>query len=234
MTDLSPKGATKILLNASGLSKQYGSLRVLDAVDLKLAEGERIALMGPSGAGKSTLLNCLGGIETVDAGTLYFEDHALHTMDEDAIALLRRQRIGTVFQFFHLLPTLSAAENIALPLRLNGMGQSESRERVQSLLREVGLSERAHAFPETLSGGEMQRVAIARALAAEPALLLADEPTGNLDSKTGESILDLIENLCERHRTALVMVTHAEASTRICDRVIHLRDGRVMDGMAAS
>jgi putative ABC transport system ATP-binding protein len=234
MTDLSPKGATKILLNASGLSKQYGSLRVLDAVDLKLAEGERIALMGPSGAGKSTLLNCLGGIETVDAGTLYFEDHALHMMDEDAIALLRRQRIGTVFQFFHLLPTLSAAENIALPLRLNGMGQSESRERVQSLLREVGLSERAHAFPETLSGGEMQRVAIARALAAEPALLLADEPTGNLDSKTGESILDLIENLCERHRTALVMVTHAEASTRICDRVIHLRDGRVMDGMAAS
>ncbi len=233
MPEPTPSNRSSILLEASCLSKHYGSQRVLEAVDLKLAKGDRVALMGPSGAGKSTLLNCLGGIETIDAGKLFFEGQPLHAMNEDAIAQLRRQRIGTVFQFFHLLPTLNAAENIALPLRLNGIGPAECRERVQSLLREVGLGERANSFPETLSGGEMQRVAIARALAAEPALLLADEPTGNLDSKTGESILDLIERLCDRQRTALVMVTHAESSTRICHRVIHLHDGRVMNKMTA-
>lgn len=221
------------LLFAEGLSKRYGSLRVLDGIDLRLQAGERVALMGPSGAGKSTLLNCLGGIERFDSGSLLFEGRDLPTMNEDEIALLRRQRIGTVFQFFHLLPTLTAAENVALPMRLNGLKLAETTQRVNTLLSEVGLSNRAEALPETLSGGEMQRVAIARALAAEPVLLLADEPTGNLDSKTGKLILDLMETLCERHHTALVMVTHAETSTRICHRVIHLRDGRVLEGSTA-
>jgi putative ABC transport system ATP-binding protein len=223
-----------VILQACGVCKNYGALRVLHAIDLKLVVGERVALMGPSGAGKSTLLNCLGGIETIDAGQLFFENHALHAMDDEQIALLRRQRIGTIFQFFHLLPTLSAAENIALPLRLNGVGQREVKQRVHLLLHEVGLSARADAFPHTLSGGEMQRIAIARALAVEPALLLADEPTGNLDSKTSDSILNLIAALCEQHHTALVMVTHDEASTRICQRVIQLCDGCVLDTASAS
>lgn len=228
------KNVASPLLVASGIVKCFGDLRVLAGIDLQLRAGERIALMGPSGAGKSTLLNCLGGIEAIDGGALEFEGRSLHAMNDDAIALLRRQRIGTVFQFFHLLPTLTAAENIALPMRLNGISLADSQARVNSLLEEVGLTGRADSLPETLSGGEMQRVAIARALAAEPSLLLADEPTGNLDSKTGESILDLIEKACERHGTALVMVTHAEASTRICHRVIHLRDGRIVDASASN
>lgn len=222
------------LLTADRVEKRYGGRVILDRVSFTLAAGERIALMGPSGAGKSTLLNCLGGIETLDGGAIHFAGNDLSRLGADAIAGLRRRAIGTVFQFFHLLPTLTAAENIALPLHLNGVPKSERTARVAALLDEVGVAHRADAFPDALSGGEMQRIAIARALATEPKLLLADEPTGNLDTKTGETVLDLIESLSQRHRTALVMVTHSAASTRICDRVLHMRDGRIETAAAVT
>jgi ABC-type lipoprotein export system ATPase subunit len=229
----SPEPNAPPLLTADRVEKRYGNRTILDRLSFTLAAGERIALMGPSGAGKSTLLNCLGGIEPLDGGTIHFDGDELSRLDSDAVARLRRRAIGTVFQFFHLLPTLTAAENIALPLHLNGVPKAERAARVAALLDEVGVTHRADAFPEALSGGEMQRVAIARALATEPKLLLADEPTGNLDSKTGETVLDLIKSLSERHRTALVMVTHSLASTRICDRVLHMRDGRIVRTDAA-
>ncbi|MFP4281441.1 MAG: ABC transporter ATP-binding protein [Opitutales bacterium] len=215
------------LLQAHGLRKLYGPRPVLDDVSLEVAAGERIALMGPSGAGKSTLLNCLGGIERVDAGEILFDGQALHRLDEDALAALRRSRISSVFQSFHLLPTLTAAENIELPLQLLGQGARERRERVKHLLHEVDLAGRAEGRPRQLSGGEQQRVALARALAPGPRLILADEPTGNLDSGNGERILDLLERLSERHGFALVMVTHQPETTRICHRVLHLLDGRI-------
>jgi ABC-type lipoprotein export system ATPase subunit len=220
--------ACAALLYAQGVTKRFGKSLILDDLSLTLAPGERIALMGPSGAGKSTLLNCLGGIEAIDSGRIDFDGHDFSALGSDAVARLRRRSIGTVFQFFHLLPTLSAAENIALPLHLNGVPKEARDLRVASLLEEVGVAHRAAAFPDELSGGEMQRVAIARALATEPKLLLADEPTGNLDSKTGELVLDLIETLSRRHHTALVMVTHSLASTRICDRVLHMCDGKIL------
>lgn len=214
---------------ATQVVKRYGQRTILDGVSLQLARGERVALMGPSGAGKSTLLNCLGGIEPVDAGSIRLAGTELCGLSSDAVARLRRRQLGTVFQFFHLLPTLTAAENVALPLRLNRVAPAEVAARVAGLLDEVGLSGRAAAFPDSLSGGEMQRVAIARALACEPPLLLADEPTGNLDSKTGELVLDLIESLAERHRIGMVMVTHSAAATRICNRVLHMCDGKIVD-----
>jgi len=176
---------------------------------------------------ESSTLNCLGGIETADAGSIHFQNQDLTQLDEDALAALRRQPIGQVFQFFHLLPTLTAAENVELPLRLLGFSASERRDRVNQLLEETGVRHRADAPPSELSGGECQRVAIARALAPEPVLLLADEPTGNLDQTTGAAILDLLASASDRHGTAMVMVTHDEASTRICHRVVRMVDGKV-------
>ena len=217
----------KILLEVQGVGKSYGAQGILKGLDFALYRGERIGLMGPSGAGKSTLLNCLGGIDRPDAGRLLFQGRDLRALDDEALARLRRESIGTVFQFFHLLPTLTAAENIRFPMELQGWSKGRIEERLGQLLDEVGIGHRADAYPETLSGGEQQRVAIARALSIEPVLLLADEPTGNLDSHTGAVILDLLETLSNRHHTALVMVTHAPESTRICHRVLHLLDGRL-------
>ena len=215
------------LLEAKAVCKAYGRTPVLDHVSLAVARGERVALMGPSGAGKSTLLNCLGGIESIDRGSLHFGGHRLDTLDESALAELRRREIGSIFQFFHLLPTLTAFENVELPLMLLGWSASRRRERVAGLLEEVGVAHRSHGRPRELSGGEQQRIAIARALASEPRLILADEPTGNLDTANGERILHLLEGASERHGFALVMVTHQPETTRICHRTIHLRDGQI-------
>ncbi len=198
---------------------------VLNDVSLAVVPGERIALTGPSGSGKSTLLNCISGIDRPDAGSIVFDGADLAGLSGDEIALLRRERIGTIFQFFHLLPTLSVFENIAFPLQLLGMAYPQRQLRVQGLLNDVGLEHRPEAMPDQLSGGEMQRVAIARALAIRPRLILADEPTGNLDSVTGEIILDLIERLTNQHCTAMILVTHSVAAARICSRVLRLRDG---------
>ncbi|MGF1448722.1 MAG: ABC transporter ATP-binding protein [Opitutales bacterium] len=215
------------VLRAEDLYKAYEGQAVLDGVTLSIDAGERVALMGPSGSGKSTLLNCVGGIDRPDRGNIRLAGHPLSQLDGEALADLRRHLVGTVFQFFHLLPTLTARENVELPLQLLGVQRKERAERVQTLLDETGILHRAEAYPETLSGGEMQRVAIARALVHRPRLLLADEPTGNLDSRTGERILDLLESLTDRHNTALLMVTHGQETTRICQRVVSLLDGRI-------
>jgi len=200
---------------------------VLRGISFRLRRGERVALVGPSGSGKTTLLNCLGGVDRPDSGSIRILGERIDPLNPEDLARLRRQRIGTVFQFFHLLPTLTAAENVEFPLRLLGVSPSRRAERVRFLLERVGVMHRAEALPSQLSGGEMQRVAIARALVHEPALLLADEPTGNLDSVNGENVLTLLAELGDETGTALVLVTHSLAATRICHRVIHLRDGLI-------
>lgn len=221
-------------LQVSKVTKSYGEVPVLKGVSFDLEKGERVALMGPSGSGKSTLLNCIGGIDRADEGEIRIAGDPLRGLDENALCRLRRERVSTVFQFFHLLPTLSARENIEFPLQLAGMGDSERRERVGQLIGEVGLDHRADAMPHELSGGEMQRVAIARALSIRPQLILADEPTGNLDTTTGESILDLLAGVSESHGIAMVLVTHSSSVARICRRILRMRDGVILEESIAA
>ncbi len=213
------------VLSVRHLTKAYGDRIVVNDVSLSLAAGDRVALMGPSGSGKSTLLNCLGGIDRPDSGSIEIAGELIEKKSADELCRIRRETVSTIFQFFHLLPTLTARENIELPLELIGIHAEERNERVQQLLKEIQLTHRADAAPDQLSGGEMQRVAIARALAPRPNLILADEPTGNLDSKTGEAILDLLESLSLKYETAMLLVTHSEAATRICSRVLRIHDG---------
>jgi ABC-type lipoprotein export system ATPase subunit len=212
-------------LEVLGVSKSFGSVDVLKKVELNLKVGERVALMGPSGSGKSTLLNCICGIEPVDSGEIKVGGQSLSQLGGANLEMLRRESIGYVFQAFHLLPTLSAFENIEFPGQLVGMAKKERFDRVTQLLESVGLSHRAEHLPDAMSGGECQRVAIARALMHCPSLLLADEPTGSLDTSSGDQILELLEKLSQEHSVALLLVTHDHASTRICDRVISMRDG---------
>jgi ABC-type lipoprotein export system ATPase subunit len=228
--DQNVPSAPAAVLTASNVMKAYAGRPVLRGVSLELRPGERLALTGASGSGKSTLLNCLGGVDRPDAGSIRFKNLALETLDADGLTEVRRRDIGTIFQFFHLLPTLTAAENVELPLQLNGVGPAARAARVRTLLERVGVAGRAGAFPGQLSGGEMQRVAIARALAHRPSVLLADEPTGNLDSHNGAIILALLRELSDETGTALVLVTHSRAAARICHREIHLRDGQVAGG----
>lgn len=220
-------------LQVSRLTKSYGSVPVLKGVSLELEGGERVALMGPSGSGKSTLLNCIGGIDRPDGGSIQVGDIQLEQLDEEGRCHLRRDTVSTVFQFFHLLPTLSVRENVEFPLRLQNIDSKERGERVTKLIEEVGIEKRAVAFPHELSGGEMQRVAIARALTIRPRLILADEPTGNLDSRTGESILDLLESLSDHYEIAMLVVTHSREVTRICSRVVEMRDGALLEEVTA-
>ncbi len=224
----SPHADRPAVLRAQGVVRRLGGRPVLRGVSLTLAPGERLALLGPSGSGKTTLLNCLGGVDRPDEGRIEFSGMSLGTLDADGLASLRRHRIGTIFQFFHLLPTLTAAENVELPLQLNGVPAMERLARVTRLLERVGVTHRAEARPAQLSGGEMQRVAIARALAHRPDLLLADEPTGNLDTRNGANILALLRELSEESGTALVLVTHSTEAAAICHRELELRDGEVV------
>lgn len=223
-----PPGPNNAVLQVDGVTKSYQSRRVLDEVGFVLAAGERVSLVGPSGCGKTTLLNCLGGIDRADRGIIHLGGLALEKLSSDELAKVRREQIGTVFQFFHLLPTLTAFENIELPLQLLGVSLDERQGRVEHLLVRVKLSHRAQALPGQLSGGEMQRVAIARALSHRPRLILADEPTGNLDSVNGEIILDLLAEMCAENHTALLMVTHSTEASRICHRTLHMRDGVII------
>jgi ABC-type lipoprotein export system ATPase subunit len=217
------------LLEARQVSKRYDARWVLQNLDLAVEPGERVALLGPSGCGKTTLLNLLGGLDRPDGGAVSFRGENLATASPARLAQLRREALGTVFQFFHLIPTLTARENIELPLQLLGQARTRIGARAEELLAAVGLQDRAEAWPRELSGGEMQRVAVARALAARPALLLADEPTGNLDSTSGAWVLELLADLTEREGTALVMVTHSDAAAAICHRVLRMKDGRILD-----
>ncbi len=198
---------------------------MLRGIDLDIEEGERVALMGPSGSGKSTLLNCICGIEGVDRGQVMVGGRDLTGLRPRDLEKVRRERVGYVFQSFHLLPTLSAFENVEFSAQLSGLGKAERTSRVEDLMERVGMSHRLDHFPDTLSGGERQRVAIARALIHQPKLVLADEPTGSLDTGTGAQVLELLKNLSNDFKVSILLVTHDRLSTRICDRVITMQDG---------
>jgi putative ABC transport system ATP-binding protein len=200
-------------------------LTILDGVDLSVAAGEFIAVLGPSGSGKSTLLGLAAGLDRPTTGEVRIDGEAIQDLSEDRLALLRRRKIGFVFQSFQLLGNLTAHENVRLPLELVGHAGAEARTR--ELLAAVGLAERGHHYPSQLSGGEQQRVALARAFAAEPSILMADEPTGNLDSATGTVVMELLSDLQRKTRATLVLVTHDLAVARRADRLIYLRDGRI-------
>ena len=219
------------LLEARGLTKTYRegqrTLRVLDGLDLDIAPGEHLALLGRSGSGKSTLLNLLGGIDRPDQGSVRLLGEALSNFDERRRTLLRRRHVGYVYQAFNLIPTLTAQENVALPLELNGAGAATALEAAADLLQRVELGGRLTAFPDQLSGGEQQRVAIARALIHRPALVLADEPTGNLDARSGRQVLDLLDELFSDRGHGLLIVTHSLAVAERAHRVLTLVDGRL-------
>jgi putative ABC transport system ATP-binding protein len=206
-----------------------GPVRILKGISLDVQRGETLGLVGPSGSGKSSLLMLMGGLETATAGRVHVLGHDLTAMDEDALARFRRENMGIVFQSFHLIPTMTALENVATPLEL--AGDLDAFARAEAELRAVGLGARLDHYPAQLSGGEQQRVALARAAVTRPAILLADEPTGNLDGATGESIVRLLFDLHDRHGATLVLVTHAPDLAARCDRVIRLRDG-MLDSFA--
>ncbi|MFC3076548.1 ABC transporter ATP-binding protein [Phenylobacterium terrae] len=217
----SPAGAP--LVRLSGLSKSVpGGRRLFEGLELRLEPGEFVAVMGESGVGKSTLLNLIGGLDVADAGEVEIEGVALSRLTDDARTRLRRDRIGFVFQAFHILPHLTLAQNIALPLVLQRRPAAEALARAREMLAAVGLDGRAEDYPQQLSGGELQRIAIARALAHRPAVILADEPTGNLDPETAEKVLALFEGEVRRAGAGAILVTHSEAAAAAADRVLRL------------
>jgi putative ABC transport system ATP-binding protein len=227
------------MLSVRGVTKTYRQgdteVKALAGVTLDIGAGEFVAVVGPSGSGKSTLLHLLGGLDAPTAGDILIGGTSLGRMSDDEVTIFRRRAIGFVFQFFNLLPTLSAAENVALPLLLDGKRRRDVEARAAAALETVGLAHRRRHRPDELSGGEMQRVAIARALVIEPKVILADEPTGNLDSATGEQILDLIRSANRERRATVVMVTHDAKAAAYGSRIVAMRDGRVeRDGGAAA
>ena len=219
------------LLQVTGLSRYFtaGSHRqaVFDDLNLVARRGQVVALLGASGSGKTTLLNLISGIDTPDSGSVHIDGIDVHAVGEPGRTLLRRRDIGFVFQFFNLIPTLTVGENIALPLELIGSDARQVQLRVQQLLGQVGLPDVANRFPETLSGGEQQRIAVARALAHRPKLLLADEPTGNLDEETGRQVFGLLRDMARQHHTTLLVVTHSQQVAAAADRVLTLRQGGI-------
>ncbi|MEO6409663.1 MAG: ABC transporter ATP-binding protein [Burkholderiaceae bacterium] len=207
------------LLSLRGLAKHYAEIAVFEGVDLDVAAGEFVAIVGESGVGKSTLLNCIAGLDRADAGTVLIDGVDMTRLDETAQALVRRERLGFVFQAFHVLPHLSVAHNVALPLLLQ---QRPDPARVAQVLTQVGLADLGPRLPQTLSGGQLQRVAIARALVHRPALILADEPTGNLDPATAERVLDTLVDQVRNESAACILVTHSRAAAGRADRVLRL------------
>jgi putative ABC transport system ATP-binding protein len=202
-------------------------ITALDGVSLDIARGEFAVIMGPSGSGKSTLLHLIGGLDRPSSGELLVDQRLVGQMADDQVTLFRRTKIGFVFQFFNLLPTLTALENVSLPFVLDGRSNAEAEQRARILLDKVELEHRKDHLPEEMSGGEIQRIAVARALAFDPPILLADEPTGNLDSKTGESILSLLRQINRDNGCTIVMVTHSQEAAGYGNRTIFFRDGKV-------
>jgi putative ABC transport system ATP-binding protein len=207
------------------LASTAGPVNILRGIDLDVMPGERIGIVGPSGSGKSTLLAVLAGLERVTSGKVQVAGGDLNALNEDKLALWRRSRVGIVFQSFHLIPTMTALENVAVPLEL--AGTADAIDRARAALAQVGLGKRETHYPAQLSGGEQQRVALARAVAPHPALLLADEPTGNLDGSTGHAIIDLMFGEAARLRSTLILITHDENLAALCDRVVRIEDGKV-------
>ena len=208
------------------LSSAAGAVNILSGVSFEIGAGEAIALLGPSGSGKSSLLMVSAGLESVTSGEVIFAGTDITRLGEDALAKFRRKRVGIVFQSFHLIPTMTALENVAVPLEL--AGEKDAFARANAELEAVGLSHRLHHYPSQLSGGEQQRVALARATAPKPSVVFADEPTGNLDTATGEEVASLLFSLHARARTTLFLVTHEEMLARRCGRIIRLKDGRIV------
>jgi len=221
----------KAIVEVINLKKTYmlGKVPVqaLNGVNLKVNEGDFLAILGPSGSGKSTLLHLIGALDRPTEGKVLIEGVDISTLDDGRLADLRR-KIGFVFQFFNLIPRLTARENVELPLAINGLGRSERRKKAEKLLEIVGLKDRMNHKPTELSGGEQQRVAIARALANDPKFLLMDEPTGNLDSKTGEEIARLVKRLNEKENITIILVTHDQSMTRVANKIAYIRDGLII------
>jgi len=222
------------ILQAAGLSKSYGVRTLFENLYMNINEGDKIALIAPNGSGKSTLLSLLGGLDRPISGDIKINGKSIVTLSEDQLAVMRRKSIGYVFQFFNLIPHLSALENVELPMKITGASRKEARERAEYLLNEVGLSPRAHHRPDQLSGGEQQRVAIARSLINKPAVVLADEPTGNLDSKTRDIVISLFQKFREIENQTFVIITHDTGLTQYAQRVVRLRDGKVESVVVAS
>jgi putative ABC transport system ATP-binding protein len=211
--------------------REAGAWReVLSGVDLTVRAGEQLALVGQSGSGKSTLMHLIGALDVPKSGSMRFGDIDLARLGEPDRTLWRRRQVGFIYQFFNLIPTLTVLENVLLPLELNGIAEADGRKDALDLLAEVGLADRADSYPDRLSGGEQQRVAIIRALVHEPRLVLADEPTGNLDAATGEQVLDLLDRLVRARGRTLILVTHSAEVASRADRTVRLRDGRIVDG----
>ena len=222
------------MIHLRGVSKQFNGRRnvtALEAVDLEIGRGEMVSVMGPSGSGKSTLLNLIGGLDRPSHGDIDIDGAALSRLSDDELTRVRRDKIGFIFQFFNLMPALTALENVSLPLHLRGWPRAQIQGRARELLELVQLSARVDHLPEELSGGERQRVAIARALSVYPPILLADEPTGNLDSLNGAEILRLMHDLHQRLGATVVVVTHDPKVAESCERTIHLRDGRMVEDL---
>ncbi len=219
------------MVDVRNLTKCYeGKRRVyaLRGISFHVEKGEMVAAMGPSGSGKSTLLNIIGGLDRPSEGAVLIDGSDIGKLDDNALTRLRRTKIGFVFQFFNLLPTLTALENVALPMHLASIPARKTQIRAAELLEIVGLKERMDHLPDELSGGEQQRVALARALALRPPLLLADEPTGNLDSKTGHEILSLLQTLQRQFETTVILVTHDAGAASVCGRILSMQDGRLI------
>lgn len=230
-TDKKPLYDQSVFLKIDHLSKSYQegetTHAILKDVEVEIAQGESVAILGKSGSGKSTLLNLISGIDQADSGEIWLQGLNLTCMKELQRTLFRRQSIGFIFQFYNLIPTLTVWENVILPIELEGKGDENGVQKAEGLLQEVGLLDRKNAFPDLLSGGEQQRVAIARALVHDPLLVLADEPTGNLDDETGKQVLSLLDRLTRQAGKNLILVTHSQEAAKYADRVLMLFDGKL-------